>query len=121
MFFHNLVHSKCPRTGAPLSALPFITISAIHLDKHPGPDPFERDIPPPPAIISDNPKENEWEIESLLAKRTYRRKTQYLVRWKGFGPDEDTWMDVTDLEHAQESIHEFEQTHVNHLHIHASL
>ena len=32
-----------------------------------------------------------WEVEKILSSRVHRRRMQYLVRWKGSFPDEDTW------------------------------
>src|SRR6267142_958018 len=45
-------------------------------DKH-GPNFLE----PPPDLING---EEEWEIEKILGHRTYRKKKQYLIRWKGY-------------------------------------
>jgi len=45
-------------------------------DKH-GPNFLE----PPPDLIDG---EEEWEIEKILGHRTYRKKKQYLIRWKGY-------------------------------------
>ena len=32
-----------------------------------------------------------WEVGKILASRVYRRRVQYLIRWKGSSPDEDSW------------------------------
>jgi transposase InsO family protein len=45
-------------------------------------------IRPGPIPVDGTP---EWEVEAVLAKRTQRNKTEYLVRWKGYSPAEDTW------------------------------
>ena len=37
-------------------------------------------------------------IEKVLKKRTKRKKTEYLVRWSGYGPDFDSWIQSTDIE-----------------------
>src|SRR5437762_5107929 len=70
-------------------------ISVIYLDPAPREeDPFGRTAPPPPPVIkaTDDP-EAEWEVEAVIKKRVSRRGTsarvQYLVRWKGFGPEYD--------------------------------
>jgi hypothetical protein len=56
--------------------------SQFHLDKHTGPDPYNRHSPPPPTIVTENPVETEWEVETLLRKRHRRRSIEYLVRWR---------------------------------------
>jgi hypothetical protein len=89
-------------------------ISVIYLDPAPREeDPFERTAPPPPPIVkaADDP-EAEWEVEAVVKKRVLRRgrgtKVQYLVRWKGFGPEYDEWKDEESLEDCSESVKEYE-------------
>jgi hypothetical protein len=56
----------------------------------PGRPKFER---PSPVIIDGN---EFFELETILGKRIYRRKIQYLVQWKGYGLHEATWLDWVD-------------------------
>jgi hypothetical protein len=43
------------------------------------------------------------------APRQQRRKViQYLVKWKGFDDDDDTWVKEEDLEHAREAVDDYE-------------
>ena len=37
-------------------------------------------------------------IEKVLKKRTKNKKTEYLVRWSGHGPDFDSWIQLLDIE-----------------------
>lgn len=39
---------------------------------------------------SNDPSENEWEVEKILDKRIYKNRVQYLVKWKGW-PGGPTW------------------------------
>lgn len=48
------------------------------------------DFTPPPLIVCEDGT-MLWEIERLLDERGEGAKRQYLVRWKGFGPEHDTW------------------------------
>jgi len=53
-------------------------------------------LEPPPELIEG---EEEWEVEQILGKRHYGRgkKLQYLVRWKGYSPAHDQWVDKSDI------------------------
>jgi len=53
--------------------------------------------------------EEEWEVERILNKRKVRGKDKYLVRWKGFTAESDTWEGRKNLENAKEAIKEFEK------------
>jgi len=53
--------------------------------------------------------EEEWEVERILNKRKVRGKDKYLVRWKGFTAESDTWEGRKNLENAKEAIEEFEK------------
>lgn len=66
-----------------------------------------RSVEPPPPIQIDN--STEFEVESITAKRSFRGKTQYLVNWKGYGPDDATWEPISNLSNAQEAVRKFEQ------------
>lgn len=52
-------------------------------------------------------------MERLLDKRVLRagRRSviQYLVRWQGYGPDDDSWVAASNIE--QSLIDEYEATH----------
>jgi len=61
---------------------------------------------PLPVIIEG---EEEWEVERILNKRRVRGKDKYLVRWKGFTAESDTWEGRENLRNAKEAIEEFEK------------
>jgi hypothetical protein len=58
--------------------------------------------PTPPAIEIDG--DPEWEVEAVIGHRQRRGKTEYLVRWKGYAPAEDTWQSAQDLVNAPEAL-----------------
>jgi len=53
-------------------------------------------LEPPPDIIEG---EEEWEVEQILDKRIFGRskKLQFLVRWKGYSPAHDQWVNKEDM------------------------
>jgi hypothetical protein len=64
-----------------------------------GPDFLE----PPPKLIDG---EEEWKVKQIIGQRTYRRKKQYLVRWKGYASAHDSWVDKKEL-HTPELLEEY--------------
>jgi len=50
----------------------------------------------------------EWEVEKILNKIKIRGVEKYLVRWKGFTAEGDTWERREDLENAKEALAKFE-------------
>ena len=50
----------------------------------------------------------EWEVEKILNKKKTRGVAKYLVQWKGFTAEGDTWEREENLKNAEELIKEFE-------------
>ena len=50
----------------------------------------------------------EWEVEKVLNKKKIRGIERYLIRWKGFTAEGDTWEKKENLKNAEELIEEFE-------------
>ena len=50
----------------------------------------------------------EWEIEKILNKKKMRGVEKYLIRWKGFTAEGDTWERKENLKNVEELIEEFE-------------
>jgi len=48
-------------------------------------------------------------MEKILNKRTVRGKEKFLVRWKGYTAEEDTWKNKENLGNAKELVEEFER------------
>ena len=70
---------------------------------------FTRPITPheePPAE-----EDGSYEIERIVKKRIRNKKPQYCVRWKGYDSSHDSWLPLKELDHAQELVEEFENTH----------
>ena len=96
-------------------------ISVVYLDPAPkDPDPFDREPPPPPPVVktADDP-EAEWEVECILKKRVTKKGrrgkpcVEYLVRWKGFGPEYDEWQNIDRLYTCPDLVQQFEHSQGN--------
>jgi hypothetical protein len=65
----------------------------------------ENNSRPPPDLVHNEPK---FEVEAVLKSRQLRgREREYLVKWKGYHPIKASWVNESDMEHAQEAIEEF--------------
>jgi len=53
--------------------------------------------------------EEEWEVEKILNKWKIRGKDKYLVWWKEFTVESDTWEGRENLKNAKEAIKKFER------------
>ena len=62
----------------------------------PGEDPDRHIIPPPPIQSKD--KEVGYEIEAIKDVRPKGNGHEYLIGWKGYGPEDDTWETRTTLQ-----------------------
>ena len=62
---------------------------------------------PPPDLIGG---EEEYEVESIRSHRYFGRnkKLQFLIRWKGYAPSDDTW-EPADSVHAPDLVKEYKQ------------
>lgn len=70
------------------------------------PTPIFQDMPPPPpAILVQN--HQEYEVEAILQSRITRGKTQYLVKWKGYSDEENTWEPESNLSNATQLLQAF--------------
>ena len=66
----------------------------------------QKKIPPPSVEVEG---EKEYEVEEILDRQERRGKTRYLVKWKGYTVEENTWEELENLKNAREKIEEFEK------------
>jgi len=62
-----------------------VKLSAAPDDPIPGRKP---QAPPPPIVVDGEP---EWEVEEVLDSRWHRRRFQFLIKWKGFSREHNSW------------------------------
>ena len=77
----------------------------------PGEDGGGVDRPPPFADVDGL---SAYEVDKIVDRRYYKAgsqvRVQYLVRWKGYGADDDTWQSRNSVRHARQAIQDYEDT-----------
>ncbi|QRW19815.1 Retrotransposable element Tf2 protein [Rhizoctonia solani] len=56
---------------------------------------------PPPEIIEG---EEEYKVEQIIDSKRQKGKWFYLIKWKGYGAEDNSWEPEELLEHSQEEI-----------------
>ena len=87
------------------------------LEPHPlEDDPFDRPRPKgaEKVFVEGDTEENpSYTVEKVINKRIVKKgrghSVQYLIRWKGCGPEDDMWRPVKELGNMKELIEEYEQ------------
>ena len=69
-----------------------------------------RHQPPPPALLVEG--EEEFEVEEILsheprAKTKSDNKVKFLVKWRGFGHENNTWEPFKNMKNAPDSLKEY--------------
>ncbi len=69
---------------------------------------------PPPELVND---EEEFEVEDIIAHRLVGPKQlpEYLMRFKGYWPEDDLWLPQKNLEHAQDILRAYQAQQTNDL------
>ena len=56
--------------------------------------PNPRVVPLQPIVVDG---EGEWEVEEILDSRWYRKRFQFLVKWKDFSREHNSWEVASDV------------------------
>jgi len=102
----EIVSSNTVKLELPSTVKIHLVVNVSRIRRYIGQVEGQKKEQPAPVIIEG---EEEWEVEHILNKRKVRGKDKYLVRWKGFTAESDTWKGRENLKNAQEAIEEFEK------------
>jgi hypothetical protein len=69
------------------------------------PQQYER---PPPVVDADTNGDREFVVDRIIAARKRGRATEYLVAWKGYPPEDNTWEPRSSFRNAREVLADFE-------------
>jgi len=64
---------------------------------------------PSPPIVVDG--ELEWEVEKVLDSRWHQRRFQFLIKWKGFSREHNSWEVASDVK-APDLVAEYYRKHL---------
>ena len=80
--------------------------NVVHLKAYVPRPPHVGPTPPVqmPDIIDD---QEEYEVEEILSHRGTGAKTQYLVRFRGYGPEDDLWLPQRNLRNAPDILKDY--------------
>jgi len=97
----NAVELELPNT---VKIHPVVNVSRIR--RYVGQVEGQKRKQPAPVIIEG---EEEWEVKRILNKQRVRGKDKYLVCWKGFTAESDTWEGRENLKNTKEAIKQFKK------------
>lgn len=65
-------------------------------------------VPTEPEIQEDGSV--EYEVEKIVDRRKRHNRWEYRVRWKGYGPEDDTYQTAKDLHRARHILKKYEDS-----------
>lgn len=65
-----------------------------------------------PKVEKEEPAAEEYEVEEILdsGMDAKTKQVMFLVKWKGYAEDDNTWEPKTNLAHAKELLNDYEAT-----------
>ena len=102
----KVVSSNAVKLELPITIKIHLVVNVSRIRRYVDQVEGQRKKQPAPVIIEG---EEEWKVEKILNKRQVREKDKYLVCWKGFTAESDTWKGRENLKNVKEVIKEFEK------------
>jgi len=102
----EIISSNAIKLELPSTVRIHLVVNVSRIRRYVGQVKGQKKKQPAPVIIEG---EEEWEVERILNKRKVRGKERYLVCWKGFTVESNTWEGRENLKNVQEAIEEFER------------
>jgi len=99
--FSNAIELELPKT---IKIHPVVNVSRVRLYK---PQVKGQKKTPPKLVIIEG--EEEFEVEKILNKQVVREKEKFLVQWKEYTAEGNTWESRENLKNAKELVKEFER------------
>ena len=97
----NAIELELPIT---IKTHPVVNVSRVQLYK---PQVEDQGVVPLQLVVID--EKEAYEIEKILNRRKVQGRNKFLVWWKGYIVEADTWEGQENLENAKELIEEFER------------
>ena len=97
----NAIELDLPRT---VKIHPVVNVSRVHRYRDQVKGQKKEQLAP--VIIKG---EEEYEVKKILNKKKFRGKDWYLVWWKGYTVEKDTWEPRENLGNAEDLVKEFEE------------
>ena len=63
---------------------------------------------PPPVLVDGK---QQYEVDRIIGHRSTRQGLRFIVRWLGYGPEEDSIMSETTLANAWEALDAYKALH----------
>ena len=83
---------------------------SVHLSPHKETDQYGKAKDRPQAELIDG--EEEYEVDHIVRhKKNPKGGHLYLIRWKGYGPDGDSWEPAKNLKNSKEILDAYKRRH----------